>query len=113
MLIEHGHIVIFHRDALPEGAKDEVVCATALENDAILVALDSDMKQMARRYGAKTKVGRFATLNVIMLHCNEVLASKRLEQAITLIENEWSFAEGKTARRLWIEVASHFIRTYR
>jgi hypothetical protein len=71
------------------------------------------MNQMARRYGVTPKGDRFATLNVIRLCCNEVLASKRLAQAMTLIENEWSFAEGKTARRLWIDVAAHFIRTNR
>ena len=50
---ESGHTVIFYRDALPEGAKDEVVCATALKNNAILVAIDGDMKQLAKRYGGK------------------------------------------------------------
>jgi predicted nuclease of predicted toxin-antitoxin system len=65
---------------LPEGEPDTVVCATALANDAILVAIDGDMKQLARRFGQSVKSERFKRLSVIRLCCNEVLA-KRLGQA--------------------------------
>ena len=71
------------------------------------------MKQLAKRYGGKPNEDRFAKLSIIRLCCNEALASKRLEQAMTLIESEWEFAKAKASRRLWVEVAGNFIRTYR
>jgi predicted nuclease of predicted toxin-antitoxin system len=48
---QRGHTVIYHREVLPQGAPDEVVCAAALTNDAILIAVDGDMKRLAKRYG--------------------------------------------------------------
>lgn len=110
---EFGHIVIYHRDALPEKTPDEAVCATALANDAILVAIDGDMKQLAKRYGVTPKGNRFDSLNIIRLACNEVLASKRLKQSMTLILHEWQFCLEKPARRLWVDVMPHQIRTHR
>lgn len=112
-LRQQGHVVILHRDALPEKSTDEVVCATALANGAILVAVDADMKQMAKRYGVTPKGDRFDKLSIIRLCCNETLASKRLDQSLSLIEHEWKFAAAKTARRMWVDVGPHFIRTHR
>lgn len=108
----HGHIVIHYRDVLIDGAKDEVVCATALENSAILVAVDGDMKRLPKRYGAP-QAERFNGLSIIRLCCNETLASKRLDQAMSLIEHEWQYREAKAARRLWVEIGPHSIRTHR
>ena len=110
---ERGYKVLLHREVLPGGVKDEVVCEAALRNDAILIALDGDMKEFARKYGVTPRSDRFTKLNIIRLCCNEVLASKRLEQAFTLIEHEWQFAEALTARRLWIDVHKDYIRTHR
>lgn len=110
---KHGHVAILHREALPEKSTDAVVCATALANDAILVAIDGDMKTFAKRFGISHGSSRFAKLNIIRLCCNEVLASKRLDQAMTFIEHEWQVSEEKTARRLWVEIGPHFLRTNR
>jgi predicted nuclease of predicted toxin-antitoxin system len=85
------HAVIYHRDVLPDKAPDPVVCATALANNAILVAIDSDMKQFPRRFGISRGSDRFAGLSIIRICCNEVLASKRLAQAMSLIEHEWNY----------------------
>lgn len=92
---------------------DPIVCAAAIANDAILVAVDADMKRLARRYGATPTTGRFESLNLIWIGCNGPLASKRAEQAMSLIEHEWKFSAAKAARRLWIEIGPHHIRTYR
>lgn len=110
---KHSHLAILHREALPEKSTDAVVCATAMANDAILVAIDGDMKTFAKRFGISQGSTRFARLNIIRLCCNEVLASKRLDHAMTFIEHEWSVSEEKTARRLWIEVGPHFLRSNR
>jgi predicted nuclease of predicted toxin-antitoxin system len=108
-----GHVAILHRDVLLSGASDEVVCAAALANDAILIAIDSDMKQLAKKYGVTPKGPRFDKLHIIRLCCEEPLAAKRLEQAISLIIHEWNFTMEKSARRLWVDVAPHFLRSYR
>jgi len=108
-----GHVAILHRDALVEAAPDEVVCATALRNEAILIAMDADMQQLAKQYGVTPKGDRFQRLSIIRLCCKETIASKRLKQAMTLIEHEWQFSQVKAARRLWIDVGPHSIKTYR
>jgi predicted nuclease of predicted toxin-antitoxin system len=108
-----GHTVIYHRNALPDKTPDEAVCATALANNAILVAIDGDMKQMAQRYGVTPKGHRFDGLNIIRLACNEVLAAKRLKHCISLIEHESEFCSAKVSRRLWVDVMPHQIRSHR
>jgi hypothetical protein len=52
-------------------------------------------------------------LSVIRLCCNETQAAHRVRQAMTLIEHEWRFVRAKTARRLWVDVGPHYMRTNR
>ncbi|GAA0779550.1 hypothetical protein E1180_05390 [Roseibium denhamense] len=109
-----GHQVIFYQEVLAEKAPDEVVCTVAIENKAILIAIDADMKQFSKRYGKPDAAeGRFKNLNVIRLCCNEVMSSKRVEQSMSLIEHEWAYSAKKHARRLWLDIAAHNIRTHR
>lgn len=110
---EAGHIRILYNEVLREGVADEVVAATAIENAAILVAHDNDMKRLARRYGEAAHNTRFGRLHLIRLCCPEPQAASRAEQAMSLIQHEWTFASQKAARRLWVDVGPHFIRTHR
>jgi predicted nuclease of predicted toxin-antitoxin system len=110
---QRGHTVIYHREVLPQGAPDEVVCAAALTNDAILIAVDGDMKRLAKRYGTTPENTRFARLSLIRIGCNGALSAQRVDQAMTLIEHEWGFTAAKAARRLWIDIGPHNIRTLR
>ena len=110
---KRGHTVILHREVLVEATPDEVVCAAALVNDAILVALDNDMARIVKRYGNTPGDTRFARLSLIRIGCNGILGAQRTEQAMGLIEHEWTFCKEKAARRMWIDVAPHFIRTHR
>jgi hypothetical protein len=112
MLKGHGHTVIFHREVCGSGVDDDVVCDAALKNEAILIAVDGDMKSKPKRYGAPTSP-RFAKLNIIRICCKEPLAEARLEQALDLIMVEWAYAKAKAARRLWVEIMPHQIRTNR
>jgi hypothetical protein len=112
-LKQRGHFVILYRQALPEKIDDDVVCAAALANDAILLAIDPDMKRFPKRYGISHGSARYQNLSLIWIGCNEVLAAKRLEQAMSLIEHEWNLSDEKAARRLWIEIGPHNIRTNR
>lgn len=112
MLKQSNHRTILHREALPDGTADAVVCSTALANGAILVAIDRDMKQLSKRFGIGSS-DRFARLSLIFLCCNETLAAKRLQQAMSFIEHEWNVSEEKAARRLWVDIGPHFLRTNR
>ena len=84
-----------------------------MANDAILVAIDNDMKGLAQKYGLTPRGDRFDRLNLIRLCCGEVLASKRLAQAMSFVEHEWAFNEEKTARRMWVDIGQHYLRSNR
>ena len=108
-----GHAVILHRDVLPEGTPDTQVALSALASAAILVALDRDMRQLAQRYGISQGTDRLARLSLIRLGCNEALAAKRVELAMSLIEHEWAISQEKAARRMWIDIGPHYLRSNR
>lgn len=111
--LARGHQVIYHAEVLEPGAKDGVVCYTAMINKAVLIVVDRDMKQLAKRFGAADKDNKFPRLNLIYVSCNEVLAAKRLDHAMSFIENEWSVACQKAARRMWVDIGPHCLRSYR
>jgi predicted nuclease of predicted toxin-antitoxin system len=111
--LSRGHEVIYYSDVLEPGAKDSVVCYTAIINKAILIVIDRDVKQLARRFGAPDKNNKFPQLNLIYVCCNEVLAAKRLAHAMSFIENEWNITCEKVARRLWVDIGPHYLRSNR
>jgi hypothetical protein len=109
--IEHGHEVIFLEEAIKRGSPDTLVCAVAEANDAILVAFDNDMKHLAQRHGVAG--GRFKRLSLIRFGCPEPMAAQRLGEAMSFIEHEWVVGDKKAARRLFIEIGTHVLRTWR
>jgi len=111
VLEKHGHEVIYFEEALQKGSADQVVCKAAIINDAILVALDGDMKQIAREHGVGS--GRFKKLNLLKISCSEPQAAKRLEQTITLIEHEWNVSDKKQGRRLFVEISKTYVKSNR
>ena len=88
-----------------------MVCVIADINDAILVALDGDMKRIAQGYGAGGR--KFLKLGLIKISCFEPDAAGRVRAAMTLIEHEWMFTEGKAGRRIFIEISDAVIRSFR
>ncbi len=110
---KRDHLTILHREVLAEKTPDDVVATTALQNDAILVAIDPDMKSFPKRFWISHGSSRFANLNIIRICCNETQAEHRISQAMSLIEHEWSVSEEKAARRLWVEIGPRHIRTNR
>lgn len=106
-----GHKAIRHNDVLSEGATDVVVCETAMKNNAILVAVDNDMKRLTRRF--KPENDRFKKLSVIHLGCNAVMASKRMEQALSLVAHEFDVSCRKASSRVWMEINNHHFTTFR
>ncbi|MCB1480296.1 MAG: DUF5615 family PIN-like protein [Rhodobiaceae bacterium] len=109
--IDAGHEVIYLRDCIATGSPDDLVCVAAEKNEAILVACDGDMKQLVKKFGIGN--GRFKKLSLVKLSVNSPLAAKRMAQAMSLIEHEWEISETKTARRVFIEIRQHAIRTCR
>jgi len=88
-----------------------LVCATAEQNDAILVALDGDMKRLASRHGIGNR--RYRKLSLIKLSCLEPKAAARVKEAMSLIEHEWNYSVGSTDRRIFIEIGKDAISTKR
>jgi len=110
--LEAGHQVAFLNKSLARGSSDHLVCAIADINEAILVALDGDMKRIAQQHGIGK--GRFLRLGLIKLSCWEPDAARRVRDAMSLIEHEWSFTDGRQdVRRIFVEISDHVIRSHR
>jgi predicted nuclease of predicted toxin-antitoxin system len=109
--VAYGHEIILFDDIVRRGSEDTLVCIAAQANDAILVACDGDMRQIAKRHGISND--RFKRLNLIKLSCPEPMAHKRVEFAMSLIEHEWNVSTEKVARRLFLEIGTHFLRSNR
>jgi len=108
-----GHSVAYLNEGtyIPRGSKDTLVCAFAVVNNFILVAMDGDMKAIAKGHGvSKTD---YAKLNLLKISCHETDAAARVEASMTLIEHEWYVNSGAPARRLFVEIMKTVIRTNR
>jgi predicted nuclease of predicted toxin-antitoxin system len=106
-----GHHVIRLREAVATGSPDPLVCAAAEANDAILVALDGDMRALAQRRGVGQR--RFRTLSLIKVSCKVTRAGERIKAAMSLIEHEWLYGAEQADRRLFMEIGTDVIRTFR
>jgi hypothetical protein len=106
-----GHQVAFLNKTMLRGSSDPLVCVIADINDAILVALDGDMKRIAQGYGVGGRT--FLKLGLIKLSCYEPDAAARVQAAMSLIEHEWMFTEGREGRRIFVEILDTVIRTVR
>jgi predicted nuclease of predicted toxin-antitoxin system len=110
-LSENGHNVTYMQDAMARGSPDLLVSEVALRNNAILVAVDPDMRRIASRHGIGSS--RFKRLHLLQFLCAEPQAVHRLREALSLIEHEWELCQRKAARRFWVEIGNSFIRTHR
>jgi predicted nuclease of predicted toxin-antitoxin system len=106
-----GHKVVYLRDAIATGSPDQLVCAVSEANDAILVALDGDMRQLAQRHGIGQR--RYRKLSLLKLSCRETRAAARVVQAMSLIEHEWNYSAGSNDRRIFIEINDEAMHTKR
>ncbi len=102
-----------HHEAVSRGASDDLVCIAAVQNEAVLVALDNDMKRFVKWYGKKTSQDRFKSLHILRICCGEIQAENRIRQVVSLIEHEWQYAAALKARRLWIDINSHSVESHR
>jgi predicted nuclease of predicted toxin-antitoxin system len=109
--LEAGHQVGFLNKTIARGSSDHLVCAIADINNAILVALDGDMKRIAQGYGVGSR--RFLRLGLIKLSCFEPDAARRVRAAMSLIEHEWTVTAGSEGRRIFVEISDTVIRSFR
>jgi hypothetical protein len=86
------------------------VCTAAEANDALLVAFDNDIKQLARQHGVTP--ARFKTLSLLKFECEEPKAADRLSEAMSLLEHEWNISKS-AGSRLFIVIGKQVLRTYR
>jgi len=96
---------------IPRASDDLFVSEYALLNGAILVAIDGDMKQIAKGYGIGG--GRFKRLSLLKLSCRETNAAARVQAAMSLIEHEWLVSADGDDRRIFIEIGDSMIRCNR
>ena len=108
---DQGHEVIYLREKIATNSPDPLVAAVAEANEAILVSLDADFRQLAKRHG----VGRreFRRLSLIKLSCRESRCYERIADAMSLILHEWNLAQEGRDRRLFIDIMDNVIRTIR
>lgn len=106
MLESAGHFVIYGTEAVPEKTPDTMVCKASIINECILVAHDKDMKAMSKQ-------DRFSNLDFLLLYCDEVIASKRVDHLMSMIEHEGRICSKKKARRLFLEIQNHAFRSHR
>ena len=111
-LRDKGHeATVLRESGVATGSSDQVVATFAEVTDSILVALDRDMKQIAKLAGVGN--GRFTRLNLLKLSCPEPMAAKRVADAMSLIEHEWTIEQGKRTRRIYVEIGISVMRTWR
>lgn len=92
------------------GSPDPVVAEAAVQADAILVALDGDMRQIAKSHGAGKN--RYSKLSVLKLSCSELAAAKRVKAMMSLIEHEWAIVHGGI-RKFHVEIKDTLVRSMR
>ena len=92
MLRELGHRAEFIRDYVPRRTPDLVVATISEEQDAILISIDGDFKNIAPRipYGDRQ---RFRELSRIWLRCSEYQSGQRLQEAMSFIESEYQISK--------------------
>lgn len=111
VFIKHGHTLIPFEDVVARGSRDELVCIAAEANNALLVAFDNDMKQLARRHGVTP--ARFRRLNLLKFECEEPKAAARLEEAMSLLEHEWAIRSNNASGRVFVDIGKEVLRTHR
>ena len=109
---EHGNQCVPFHDVAQRGTSDPALARIAEVTGLVLVSFDSDIRQLAKTIGAGHR--RFKKLSLISFrNMRESQAAKRLAQARSLIEHEWSHGIPGQQRRLHVEIGSSFITTRR
>jgi predicted nuclease of predicted toxin-antitoxin system len=100
------------RERIAADSPDPLVAAVSEMYGAVLVSHDKDYKALAPRVAIGERQ-RFRKLSRIALTCSEPQAANRINEALSLIEHEWSAAQGRSDKRILVEIGMSFIRTIR
>ena len=112
VLEDGGHDVIFFKESgLAKGSPDTLVCVTAEINDAVLVAADGDMKQLAKSRGVSA--GRFKRMGLLKFECRKPTAASRMRLALSLLEHEWGEHLAGKSPRLYVVIGESMFRSHR
>jgi predicted nuclease of predicted toxin-antitoxin system len=112
VLRDAGHEVMLLRERIAADSPDPLVAAVSEMYGAVLVSHDKDYKALAPRVAIGERQ-RFRRLSRIALTCSEPQAANRINEALSLIEHEWSAAQGRSDKRILVEIGMSFIRTIR
>lgn len=110
-LIENGHEVIFFREAAIPGSPDPIVAEVALQNLAILVAIDSDMKTIARKRGVSNN--NYRRLSLLKLSCKETKAASRVIECLPFIELQLKVSNPSSKRQFFVEIGQDVLKIYK
>jgi predicted nuclease of predicted toxin-antitoxin system len=105
-----GFTVIYFNEAALPGSPDPIVAAIAMNNNAILVATDGDMRQLAKTKGVGQS--RYRKLSLLKLSCKETRAAQRIGQCAPFIKLQMQISEGSHKRRLFVEVLAESIKIF-
>ena len=108
-----GHRVIRHGDVLESGSTDDQVRWRRLSPMPFSWQSTVTCGCWSGDTPRPNRLERFKRLHLIFVGCKETLAPHRLEQAMTLIEHEWTIACDKAARRMWISIEAHQMVSHR
>lgn len=112
VLKESGFEVIFFDKAALGGTPDPVICDIAIQNDAVLVALDGDMRQIAKQSGVSRN--RYKSLSLLKLSCREPSAAGRVKDAIPFLRLQLNLShEQQSTRSLYAEIGNEWIKIFR
>jgi predicted nuclease of predicted toxin-antitoxin system len=111
-LRERGHEVDLVRDSLGQMTPDEFVAWVGDDLGAIVVTIDKDFKSLVSRmptFGRR----RFTALGRISLRCRETQALSRMQEFIEEIEREYDRLQGRSDKRLIVEITVSSYRIIR
>lgn len=97
---------------MPVDSPDPVVATVGDMEGAILVSCDRDFDAIAPRI-LKGMRSRFRRLSRISIRCAEYHASRRVEEAMELVELEYRTARSRPDKRIFIEIQATGIKTNR
>lgn len=101
-LEEAGFTVIRFHEAASPGDADPIVAQIAMANEAVLVAVDRDMRELAK--GAGVSKSRYKTLNLLHFRSKAAIALGRVDEALPYIRLRLDLTTKTKERRLWVEV---------
>lgn len=112
LLEKEGHDIVRLRDVMPPDTKDPVVAIAAASSNRVLITTDKDFRQIAKTLNMTRRESQ--KLHRVALRCADSKSAKRMQEAIPLIEFEWSrHLESMSMVPFLVEITDTAIRVVR